>query len=148
MGGRLSTSTTAGIDSPRNEERYVVLVEFAYTHMDFQMAELESVLDMYGIQLGSPDCEVLALPNANHVSSFREYCHERPFVMLSFPRETASRLSTNDCEERWGAGSSKDKSTAGIGDIIRRCALVRSVVELWGYGPSIETAGMLGSTSK
>jgi tRNA (guanine10-N2)-methyltransferase len=148
MGGRLSTLTKVGIDTPRNDERYVVLVEFAYTHMDFQLAELESVLDMYGIRLGGPDCQVLALPNATPSLSFSEYRHERPFVMLSFPGETASRFSTNDCEERWGEGSSKDKTTAGIGDIIRRCALVRSVVELWGYGPSIEQTAEMASSWK
>jgi len=153
MGGRLSSLTKGtSIDSTQQQERYVVLVEFAFTHMDFQMAELESVLDMYGIQLGSPDCQILGLPNAPSPpsTSLSEYRHERPFVILSFPGDTATRFSTNLCEERWTASRSDNKvhSTSGIGDIIRRCTLVRSVVELWGYGPSIETAAAMAKQWK
>ena len=44
-------------------DRYLVLVEFVYKHMGFQIAELESVLEMHGIVLGGPDCQILPLPN-------------------------------------------------------------------------------------
>lgn len=136
------------------EQRYLVLVEFAYKHMDFQMAELEAVLDMYGIQLGGPACRIVPLPNslpaAASAHTTREaqtnydhqrggYQHERPFVILSFPIKDAARLSANNENvEKWGTNSSRVDPTSGVGQILRRCALVRSVIELWGYGVSIE----------
>jgi tRNA (guanine10-N2)-methyltransferase len=143
----LSSSTKAGFNVSL-DERYIILVEFAFTHMDFQMAELESVLDMYGIELGSPDCQVLALPKGDLSLSLAAYRHNRPFVVLSFPGKDAPRFSTNNWEERWGTGSSQVRPTAGIGTIIRRCTLVRSVVELWGFGQSLEQAAEMARTWK
>jgi tRNA (guanine10-N2)-methyltransferase len=127
----------------QQQERYLVLVEFAFKHMDFQMAELESVLDMYGIQLGGPQCQIVPLPHASSVPDqqpgSKSYQHERPFVILSFPYQDAARLSTNEkWVEKWGTSSSRVRPSSGVGEIIRRCALVRSVIELWGHGSSIE----------
>lgn len=146
MGGNLSKRSHSS--SEHHNERYVVLVEFAYTHMDFQMAELESVLDMHDIQLGGPDCRIVALPNAPPACSLKEYHHERPFVMLSFPAKDAPWLSNNENVGKWGMKSSRTKSKSGIGNIIHRCALVRSVVELWGFGSSIEEASQMAHSWK
>ncbi len=127
-------------------ERYNVLVEFAYKHMDFQMAELESILNMYGIVLGGSECQVLALPNASPQEFSANYLHERPFVILSFPSRDAARLSINEKVEKWGVSSSRVKQTSGIGEMLNRCALVRSVIELWGYGTSIQESANAAHT--
>lgn len=128
------------------DERYNVLVEFAYKHMDFQMAELESILDMYGIVLGGPDCQILSLPNSSPQEASTKYTHDRPFVILSFPSRLANRLSTNEVIEKWGVSSSRVKKTSGIGEMLNRCALVRSVIELWGYGISTEQCSNIART--
>ena len=145
-----SSSQLKGSDQQHREEedRYLVLVEFAYKHMDFQMAELESILDMYGIQLGGPDCRVLPLPNSSSHNSVKDYRHERPFVILSFPGKDAARLSTNEVmAKKWDTtNSSRARTTAGIGEILNRCALVRSVIELWGYGTSMDESATAAQT--
>jgi tRNA (guanine10-N2)-methyltransferase len=117
-------------------ERYLVLVEFAYKHLDFQMAELESVLDMYGIVLNGPDCQMLPLPNmTNEESPHRK----RTFVILSFSSKDAVRLSTNDSVKKWDCTTTKNSTTLGIADMLFRCTLVRSIVELWGCATTMES---------
>lgn len=131
--GKMSPETTQ-----ENDERYLVLVEFVYKHMNFQLPELQSILEMHDIQLGGPDCRIVSLPNAQgetSSSSLEDYEHRRPFVILSFPSNFADRISTNVA--KWDC-SSRIKASSGIGEILNRCALVRSVVELWGYSTSIE----------
>lgn len=115
--------------------------------MDFQIAELESILDMYGIALGGPDCQILPLPNASPHQSLALYRHERPFVILSLPGHQAAVLSNNDNTiEKWGVNSARAKKSSGIGEILNRCTLVRSVIELWGYGTSMEEAAIASQT--
>lgn len=110
------------------QDRYNVLVEFAVKHLDFQRAELESVLDMFGIVLGSNDCRIVPLPTAAPSSSGQATPNNRPFYILSFP---------------WGAKGPRyhleDDPEGNIATVLSRCTLVRSVVELWGVGDSIES---------
>jgi tRNA (guanine10-N2)-methyltransferase len=128
-------------DSTRSHDRYLILVEFAHKHLDFHLAELESVLDMHGIQLGSPQCEIVPLPNqdseassatrqeqiAASVGSKNQGISRRPFLILSFPGD--SKFIPKDGDEPVGSD---------IGSILLgRCTLVRSVMELWGKGTTI-----------
>jgi tRNA (guanine10-N2)-methyltransferase len=107
-------------------DRYNLLVEFAVKHMDFQQAELESVLDMYGIRLNSPDCQVVPLPNASNGRG-------RSFLILSFPYNISGK--------RYYVGYQKtEPSQQPIATILMsRCILVRSVLELWGIGIDIDS---------
>ena len=169
------------------QQRYYVLVEFAYKHLDFHMAELESVLDMNHIQLGSSQCRIEQLPSSSSSSpslvnnekanttntsssssedkddktkSQQRQQHKRrrrPFVILSFPFKDAmkrlkssssssssssstSTVETTSKNDRWMTfrSSTKNCDKKEIGDIISRCTLVKSVVELWGSGSTLE----------
>jgi hypothetical protein len=60
-----------------------MLVQFAHKHLDFHRAELESVLDMYGITLNGPNCTILPLPNT--AATTTSETETRPFRMLPFP---------------------------------------------------------------
>jgi tRNA (guanine10-N2)-methyltransferase len=116
-------------------DRYNLLIEFAVKHLDFQRAELTSVLDLYGITLGSLDCQILSLPNQgmekSYVSNGKTRHCTRPFIMLSFTKDLqGSRFHLS--EEQKG-------TKTGIATILARCTLIRSVVELWGLGLSIES---------
>jgi tRNA (guanine10-N2)-methyltransferase len=103
--------------------RYNLLVEFAHKHLDFHRAELESVLDMYGITLDGPNCTILPLPNTAATTTETE---TRPFWMLSFPMNSRGlQYHLYDTNE------SLDGSVH-IATVLARCTLVRSVVELWG----------------
>eukprot|EP00934_Nitzschia_sp_Nitz4_P005528 Nitzschia sp. Nitz4//scaffold74_size92883//19417//21099//NITZ4_004816-RA/size92883-processed-gene-0.3-mRNA-1//1//CDS//3329557574//5518//frame0 len=135
--------------SSSEQDRYTVLVEFVYKHVDFHMAELQSVLDMYDISLGSPECQIIPLPNADIASessdpiTVENYKHERPFVVLSFPRSFVDleHLSTDIHSSKWKAElktSAKKMTPAEIGEMLNRCTLVRSVVELWGYATDMD----------
>lgn len=107
------------------DERYNLLVEFAVKHMDFQQAELESVLDMYDIRLNSPECRVVPLPNSSED-------RRRSFLILSFPYKISGKRyhigekKTADCRQ----------PIATI--LMSRCTLVRSVMELWGVGTTLD----------
>lgn len=126
------------------DNRYHVLIEFAHKHLDFQIAELESVLDMHGISLGDDEeCRVVALPNEqntelktrhdktvkiHHVaeSSPEAVTSQRPFLILSLPFNS-----------KWVPNH--DETQTNIASIIlARCNLVRNVMELWGMATSIE----------
>eukprot|EP00980_Cylindrotheca_fusiformis_P031332 scaffold26184_cov132-Cylindrotheca_fusiformis.AAC.6 len=134
------------------DERYLVLVEFAYIHLNFQLAELESILDMYGIKLGSSsssssssDCVVIPLPGQQQQQSKPSSQKRRPYVILSFKSKDAARLSAKQkSQEKWDFATTTTTTTkvdvknAGIVDILSRCALVKSILELWGRGCSIE----------
>jgi tRNA (guanine10-N2)-methyltransferase len=117
------------------ENRYLVLVEFAYKHLDFQEAELTSILDMYGIQLDGPDCKILPLPPSSEPPT--SHSGKRPLVILSFPGKDAARLSkSKKVVGKWD--TTQVASTMGIAEMLSRCTLVKSVVELWGYGTTID----------
>jgi len=120
---------------PLPSDRYNLLIEFAVKHLDFQRAELASVLDVYGIILGSVDCQVVSLPNegkeASCVYNGKTRQCTRPFLLLSFTRHFQGT--------RFHLGEEKLDKKVGIANVLARCTLVRSVVELWGIGVSIET---------
>lgn len=128
-----SADMTATSSPP--DARYNVLVEFVHKHLDFQGAELASVLDMYDIALDGPDCMIVPLPNQ---SLDLELDNPRPFCILSFP--TDARGKQYHFGEGTNTASSETSSTSvNIASILSRCTLVRSVVELWGAGTSIES---------
>jgi tRNA (guanine10-N2)-methyltransferase len=144
-----SSSTSSSVkpsDTP-NDERYRVLVEFAYKHLDFQMAELESTLDMYGMQLDGPDCKIERLPRNDEVddddddvATEESQRPRRPYVILSFPAQEADRLSASNIEvvDKWKKNANVVEPTAGIAEIVLRCTLVKSVVELWGAAGTLD----------
>ena len=110
-----------------HDDRYHILVEFAVKHMDFQQAELASVLDMVGIQLDSDVCRILPLPNSSEE-------RRRPFLILSFKKGfKSSQCFVGDVEEK---AEPPQRTLATI--IMSRCTLVRSVVELWGSGSTMD----------
>lgn len=128
------------------DSRYHVLIEFAYKHLDFHIAELESVLDMHGISLGDEECRIVALPNAQNTSLTTRHgktvrvhhvvepgseavTSRRPFLILSLP--FASKWIPHNDET--------GTSIASI--VLARCTLVRNVMELWGMSTSIEGCG-------
>jgi tRNA (guanine10-N2)-methyltransferase len=129
-----------GTDEPDalllQEGRYHLLIEFAYKHLDFQLAEIQSVLEMNNILLGSDACRVTPLVNNTRFIKEQEFATQsqsrngpaskRPFLILSLPMESALV-----------PGNSKD--SLDIGSIIMsRCVLVRSVSELWGMAESTQ----------
>jgi tRNA (guanine10-N2)-methyltransferase len=177
-----SSSALPAMATVSDNERYLVLVEFAYKHLDFQLAELESVLDMYKIQLDGPDCKVVPLPASTLTTAAEVKDKEeeegtkkykqpllpgkRPFIILSFPikdskvvgLETIRNKDSNDDDN---AGNDKNDNTiilnkaarkwdftqnnnkaAGIAEILSRCTLVKSVVELWGYGVTMDQCAL------
>ena len=171
-----TTTTSATTRTETNEDhRYLVLVEFAYRHVDFHMAELESILDIFGIRLDGPDCKCHPLPNqtqsvaapssssssSSSSSVGKEYNQDqhnnnknkhqnnnkdnptqstgtRPFVILSFPAKDAERLGgiRKQQVEKWD--STNVSKTTGIAEMLSRCTLVKSVMELWGCGTTME----------
>ena len=121
------------------EERYRILVEFAHKHLDFQMAELESVLNMHGIRLGDEaTCRFERLPNETSVEKGK--VTNRPFLILSFPLDSPllPRAARSD--------QHADTETDIASIILSRCVLVRNVMELWAPGTSI--AGCVEATQK
>lgn len=115
-------------------DRYNLLVEFAHKHLDFQNAELSSVLDMYGIKLDGPECKIVPLPNAASKSD----C-PRPFYILSFPIHVRGKRYHLDDNLEEESTSQPMGTSVSIAPILARCTLVRGVVELWGIGTSMES---------
>ena len=102
------------------------------------MAELESVLDMYGIAVGGHGCQIFPLPDRPK----DDRCVQRPYLILSFPLEDAARLSDNSKEiNKWD--STTVERQKGIGEMLSSCTLIKSVVELWGYGTTIDDCSSL-----
>ena len=115
------------------KDRYNLLVEFAHKHLDFQRAELESVLDMYNVTLDGPDCKIVPLPNQTLDSKLD---NPRPFCILSFPMNAQNkRYHLQDDTSK--SSSQPNTASENIATILAKCTLVRSVVELWGVGTSI-----------
>lgn len=124
--------------STNNEnERYLILIEFAYIHLDFQIAELQSVLDMYDISLGSTECQLYPLPDDDIRIPSKKAGNQRPYLILSFPSKDAERLSANPHIGKWDFATKVDKNS-GIAESLSRCTLVKSIIELWGSSSSIE----------
>ena len=126
---------------PVSEMRYRVLVEFAYRHLDFQLPELESVLEMNGIRMGSDECRLETLVNdvrfekeldkgKNRAPTKNGPASKRPFVLLSLPADSRFVPGNNGVDGQ------------DIGTIIMaRCVLVRGVSELWGMAETMEECG-------
>lgn len=127
-------------------DRYNLLVEFAHRHVDFHSAELESVLKMNGMARGQ-DFDVVPLPSEDD----HDIQHRRPFVIISFPMESEGVQFSFDIKD---VRDDIDKDTAStceasraamrrtppptVAEILSRCALVKSVAELWGAGSTID----------
>ena len=206
-------------DNDKTEERYLILVEFVHRHLNFQMAELVSILETHGIRCCSNNdeddnddirssrergnfnntqhkattsnfnnnccrfcCTILPLPIPSSSSSKNTTAtasttttaaaaaainnKNRSFALLSFPMEEASLwsgfiVSSNDevVQQRRKenakfhpritnsnnnnnnninsssllSSSSTSVPLLSIADILYKCTLVKSVVELWGY---------------
>jgi len=133
------------MDTSFPQNRYNLLVEFAHKHLDFQRAELESVLDMYGIALDGPDCKLVPLPNQPLDPQID--C-PRPFYILSFPMNARGKRYhlEDDVNEDSSSLESSTSTSVNIATILARCTLVRSVVELWGVGTSIESCASSAKT--
>ncbi|KAL7489850.1 hypothetical protein ACHAW6_015566 [Cyclotella cf. meneghiniana] len=122
--------------STRGED-YLLLVEFVHKHIDFHDAELLAVLKMHGIEIGT-DCRFLPLPNdadGSTTSTNRVPQSKRPFRILSFSWDSiGSKFSV--CDD----SKSRPESETCVNLVISlaRCTLIRSVVELWGYGLQID----------
>ena len=134
-----------------NTDRYLVLVEFVYRHLNFQMAELESMLETHGIALGSDACRIVPLPTpANKGSRSKGVVSQknRGFTILSFASEQAPKwsglLQTHEEQRKHSKfdpsislpsrtnNGSDGNDGLSIADILYKCTLVKSVVELWG----------------
>ena len=93
--------TTDTNDNVTTSLSYHLLVEFAYQHVDFQMAELASVLRMNGIVLASPQCRIVPLINqhvfAQTQAAFAGTAKQltggvrRPFVLLALDATLTSQ---------------------------------------------------------
>jgi tRNA (guanine10-N2)-methyltransferase len=106
---------------------YLLLIEFVHRHLGFHDAELESILEMSGIKLGI-DCHIKPLPNDDSDSKF-----VRPFRILSFPwSAVGSKFSISTDAKEMG------KKRINLVSSLARCTLIRSVIELWGAGSSID----------
>lgn len=111
-------------------QEYTLLIEFVHKHIDFHNAELLSILEMNNIKMGA-DCQHRPLPTAEAQSS--EY--RRPFAILSFPWQSiGSKFSVSDGNDQ---DDKKKENAINLVSALARCALIRSVIELWGTGPTI-----------
>ena len=116
--------------SDTTTQEYTLLIEFVHKHMNFQDAELNSILDMHNIKIGV-DCHFKPLPidtgSHNQPNAMR-----RPFKILSFSFGSiiGGKFSISEEEEK------KDKAI-NLVSALARCTLIRSVIELWGSGTSI-----------
>jgi len=138
-----STSSSTQSQNYENDWGYLLLVEFAHKHLDFQLPELISILDMNGIgvdtistkddtkslpqhQQHKTSCRILPLPNEERYKSEIKAAHRRAFVILEF-----STQWYNTTQQRQETGISND--SRNIATLLSRCVLVKRVIELWGY---------------
>mmetsp|Transcript_36727 Transcript_36727/g.54877 ORF Transcript_36727/g.54877 Transcript_36727/m.54877 type:complete len:598 (-) Transcript_36727:93-1886(-) len=147
------TTNEKNKESPQTNQdgTYRLLVEFAHKHLDFHESELRSVLNMHGIELGV-DCGVEELPNKDvFIGDSSKSCvrlmPRRPFSILTFPMSalgTKFRLDDEDDNELGTTTAtqhqtiSSKKSVPSIASILSRCTLVRSVIELWATGKTMD----------
>ena len=120
-----------------NHDRYNILIEFAYVHLEFQRPELQSVLALNDIVIDR-DCIEIPLP-----SSVAEVANCRPFLMLSFDYQYAkNKFNLEDEEEVLSNEISRysviTREKPTIASMLSRCTLIRSVIELWGAGESFD----------
>jgi len=141
------------MSNANSSESYLLLVEFAHKHLDFHDAELQSILDMHGIVVGT-DCHFLPLPNCSDTDATADVSREsiqnhstksnnrnRPFRILSFAwKSIDSKYTVYDEDPDSDATSTKrnDKGMVNLVTALARCTLIRSVMELWGAGPSMD----------
>ena len=116
--------------SDTTTQEYTLLIEFVHKHMNFQDAELNSILDMHNIKIGV-DCHFKPLP-IDTGSHNQSNAMRRPFKILSFSFGSiiGGKFSISEEEEK------KDKAI-NLVSALARCTLIRSVIELWGSGTSI-----------
>ena len=135
-----TTSSMSSSSSPIAWPRRLLLVEFAVQHLDFQQAELESVLRTFGYQIvhgnqpssntSDNSTTATALTDNKNGSVLyqldlpepkRSERRRRPFALLLVPPEI-----------------DKEDNVETIASIIlSRSTLVRSVLEVWGLSPGI-----------
>jgi tRNA (guanine10-N2)-methyltransferase len=146
------TSSSPGAGEEERDDEYRILVEFAVRHLNFQMAELESVLDMHGIRVdaaarpqhqqrseGATTTARLIPLHENPAVAHHFRCR-RSFVVMSLPYDspfipTSAQRPTIAAAEDTKAGEDEETEEKDIASIIlSRCTLVRSVMELWGVG--------------
>lgn len=129
------------------DNRYHLLVEFAHKHLDFQIAELASVLDMHGITLGGDDCRMEALPYYGHTivettGTTANTTHDsrlRPFLLLSLPFDSPWIPEEDRTAGATGTTTTTTTTTTSIAEMLStRCTMVRNVMELWATGRTIE----------
>ena len=133
--------------STTHSSEYLLLVEFVHKHIDFHDAELLSILEMNGIKVGS-DCHFRPLPNEPDETSCNPNSslttdYKRPFRILSFPWNTiGSKFAVYEedaeAETSTGTEGTKKQKVMNLVSALARCTLIRSVIELWGAGPSID----------
>ena len=141
-----SHPSTASRKSPSDEERYLVLVEFAHRHLDFLMQELEAILEMNGVVLGSDECRLEPLENQSvfdqtiqslsNKDGFQKLA-KRPFALLSFPAESKWAPDADKIMKSNTPNENQNHSCIGT-VLLERCVLVRNVIELWGMATTIE----------
>jgi len=125
MDGLLPLST--GSMSLGAHQEYTLLIEFVHKHLDFHNAELLSILEMNGIK---PHFRPLPVDANNQHSASKL---RRPFQILSFSLSSIGRQFSVS-----GDDVNNNKKTINLVSALARCTLIRSVVELWGAGPTID----------
>jgi len=118
-----------GSMSLSDNQEYILLIELVHRHLDFHDAELLSILEMNGIK---SECHFRSLPiDANNQSSGLR----RPFKILSFSFSSIGRkFSISDDDEN----KKNREKTINLVSALARCTLIRSVVELWGAGTTMD----------
>lgn len=121
-------------DVVSQEYEYTLLIEFVHKHIDFHDAELHSILEMHNIKLGV-DCQFKELPID---ASKQPYTSTRPFKLLTFSWESIidGQFSVNDNNNI--DVKEKKENCINLVSSLARCTLIRSVIELWGAGPTID----------
>lgn len=160
-----TTGTRSNSNSDdKNDEGYLFLIEFSHKHLDFQLPELISVLDMHGIGVDdtvttSADkqaqkkqkqhktvCRMLPLPNEDVYGKETKAAHRRAFVILQFSSDWYKTQQQQQLQQQQQQQKEdKESKHAHIADIqdipslLSRCVLVKRVIELWGLpGTTIE----------
>src|SRR6056300_772705 len=115
-------------------QEYTLLIEFVYKHIDFHDAELHSILEMHNIKLGV-DCQFKELPID---TSKQPYMSKRPFKLLTFSWESIIDGQFSVSDNDYIDVKEKKEKCINLVSSLARCTLIRSVIELWGAGPTID----------
>jgi tRNA (guanine10-N2)-methyltransferase len=143
---------------------YRILVEFAYKHVDFHLAELESILECNGIVLLKNGGE--GGGGGGHHGGTVQVNENINNGFLSTTKTATAAASKKYCRivpsPSSSSSSSSGAATSGVGlgveyrppyavlefsspdpdigeTIMSQCTLVRCAVELWGVGDSVES---------